>query len=187
MAIADLTEKILTDARQHVAEIEEDARQKLATIESDTEKQIQEMSVALKDKTRKRLADNERRVISTAKQEAKLELDKRKRAVLESVFETAFMELSSMSEQEYERFCASLLRSVPKTTAGVLRTSAQYVVPTKKALAKSGLTLTIEEDATVPVGFIIRGEKFEYNYTLEKILADKKSELEIPIAKILFA
>jgi V/A-type H+-transporting ATPase subunit E len=186
MAIIDLTTKILDEAKKRAAEIKADSSEKTAEIEHETASQVVTLTETATAQTDKLLADNERRVISTAQQEAKMELDRAKRESLETVFSAAKKELAGLDGAKYEAFVAKLLGTLPKDVTGTLLTSPKREKETQTALTAAGLSLTLATDDSLEGGFLVRGDDFEYNYTFEKILADKKSELEIGVATILF-
>lgn len=186
MAISDLTEKILSDAKQFAVGVKDENDTKVSEIEKSTTDTVNSLTKESEGETKRILADNEERVISSAKQEVKIELDRAKRNALEATFVTAYKELVKLSDGDYEVLVEKLLKSLPAETKGKLSTSTKRRKSTETALGKVGLSLTIETDDSIEGGFTVEGSDYEYNYTFSKILENKKQELEIEVANILF-
>ena len=122
-----------------------------------------------------------------AKMEAKNELLKKKRALIETVFETAIEKLKE--GRSYRDILVDLLKQTEVSD------SDTEVVPakgkedeTKHAIEKSGKKYKLAgESAGIAGGFILRTKTIEIDNSFESIIGKElRSELELEIAKILF-
>lgn len=186
MALAQLTEKIIQDAEKKKVSIIKGAEHYAQTKENETEKLASSKRESFEKTLEERLAQNTEKVTRHAQREAKNLIDKTKRTVLDTVFTESLESLKKASDDAYEKILLSLFDTLPEEKGGILYTKPERVSITKKALDKKGLPYPVEEDANIQDGFVIKGDTFEYDGTFTKLLTEKKRQLEVEVARILF-
>lgn len=186
MSIKDLTQKILSDAQKQIDNIIAENKTKIDVIEKNTKELVATLTRELRADTEKIQSENEKRIISKANQEAKIEIDSKKRKVLDGVFKSVYKQLINLDDTKYETLITKLLRSLPLNAVTTILVPANRIEITGRALQTVGLSILMTEDSSMEGGFILKGKDFEYNFTFSKILENKKNELEIEISKTLF-
>jgi V/A-type H+-transporting ATPase subunit E len=186
MPIADITDKILEDAKKEAEHIVSAAKEKASEIEKRLEGEKKDMAEENEKNIQKTLLENERRVISAANQEAKLQIDNAKRNKINEVFKTALENILSLPDKEYKTLLKGLLKNIQSGVEGEIFAPKEKVTVTKETLKEAGLKNTVTPTDKFKGGIIIAREDFEYNLTFENILADKKNSLEVEVAKLLF-
>ncbi len=186
MPIVDITNKILADASKEAESIIKNAETKVSEILDTTETIAENTKKEYTQRTDKVLAENEKRIISVAEQEVKLEIDRAKRTAVDTVFENTLKQLLSLPSKEYEEMILSLLNELPENANGKIVAPKERKKETENALKKANLKYDIETTNEFKGGFIFLGENFESNFVFEEILRNKKSALEIEVAHILF-
>lgn len=187
MAITDITNKILEEARKRADLLRADADATAQHIIEETEEKKKELKEAHQKKLSKAIEENKKKIVLAAELEVKRKLDAQKRALIEEVFALAAKELSSLSDKEYEEVITALAQSLPEKSAQTLRVPEQRKTVTEQAIKKAGITCAaVQTSPNITGGFIVEGENFSYNLSFEEIIANKKSELEVSVAKLLF-
>ncbi len=186
MSLAQLTDKIIKDAEVKKDSIMNGVKDFAANKEKETEK----VSVSLRNKFEKelkeKLSQNTEKVTNHAKQEVKRSIDKTKREILDNVFTESLARLENSSEDIYEKIISSLIKELPQTIDGILLVKPGRLTITKKVLEKMNISCALKEDPAMQDGFIIKSKTFEYDGTFKKLLQEKKKQLEVEIAHILF-
>lgn len=186
MALSDLVAKIKSDAALEKERILNAARETASAMEVDFAREKEALTEQYTKDLTRTLEENERRVTSSAEKEAKLYVNETKRALSEEVFNAVLKDFAGMSDDDYKSFILPYLKELPEEKGGALRTSPKRAAVTRKALKEAGKKAHVEEDKHVADGFVYSGESFEYTVNPADILAQKRGELEVEIAHILF-
>lgn len=187
MPIADITNKITEDALKEAENIAAGGELKSKEIKEATEKLKSEIAETQKNVLEKNLSENERRVVSAANQEVKLKIDKSKREAVDETFSMALSRLLSLSDDEYETLLVKLIGSLDKNMDGEVAAPKERVGITKKILKKLKMGYPVKSTDKFKGGIIFTGDNFEYNFTFENILRDKKGSLEAELSNLLFS
>jgi len=187
MSLSDITGKIHADAEKNRDDILRTAQTTIEKLTQEAEAQKLQKRELFEQETATLLEKNVQKVVAGAKQEAKKLIDGTKRQAIDSVFTTALKKLVNADDVAYENSLTSLLQTLPKDTTGTLKTPSKRTSQTENALQKAGLKLSIETDESISGGCVIVGDTYEYNLTFDKLIADKKSDVEVEVAHILFS
>ena len=187
MAISDLTQKITKDARDKSADIAAQSQDQINKIASDTEAVIQTKRETFAQELKATQEANVKKISASAEQEAKMTVDEKKRQILNGTFKEALTKLQTIQDKEYEVIITKLLKTIKENKDVTITTPKNRIEVTKKALTALKLTIPVKETKDITGGFIMTGDNFEYNFSFEKVISDKKNKLEIDVANILFA
>ena len=187
MSITDITNKILDDASKEAELVIKNAEAKASEISNTTKTLKENIKKEYSRQLEKTLKENERRITSAAEQEVKLKIDNAKRTAVDNVFKTALSQLLSLKDEEYEDVVLSLFKKLPKETDGKIIAPRERIDATENALKKAGLKYKVETTTKIKGGFIFLGENFESSFVFEEMLRNKKSALEVEVARILFS
>jgi vacuolar-type H+-ATPase subunit E/Vma4 len=92
----------------------------------------------------------------------------------------------SLQGESYKNIVKSYLLQIPKGTKGVVVVSEGRKEDMRELLAELGLDNPIESSSDIKGGFIFSGEHFNYNFSFEHLIKDKKADLEVQISSLLF-
>jgi len=187
MAITDITEKILSDAKTEAEHIISGANTRVKEIEKETRKEKDSIKKDF-DESMKRITEEKKgRTESTIKHNEDIITESSKRKAIEEVFTKALSSLNSLSKDDYVKIIKSKLEKLPKDTSYV-----KCVTPdgrkdeTLAVLEDAGLDMEIETTDAFEGGCIVVANDSEFDFRFERLLGDKKKELEMDVAKILF-
>ncbi len=186
MSISDITNKIIQDATKEADSILKEAENDVVKIE----KELNERKKELKNEHEKEMEslarDNEKRVKSVAKREVKINIERVKREEVNKAYDLALQNMISFSENEYKDFLKKILSKIPSETKGVFYCPKNREKETKDVMIDLGFKNKLSLSDDFAGGIIVLGDDFEYNFTFEQILKEKRGLIEAEVAKILF-
>ncbi len=192
MTDSRIKEKILQDARVDAEKILQEAKQKAEEIVQQSKKKVQDIKTeteAIATKTKDK--EIERR-LSAARMQSRTAILREKRTIIDAVFDEAKKRLLDLKKAEYTRFIAGLIKGEVAMGNATLVLSKDDVRKHGDTIAKEILKATGAKE-TVPIekgdfdgGCIVRKETYEFNATLDTILARIKERLESQLQKALF-
>jgi V/A-type H+-transporting ATPase subunit E len=188
MSLSDITKKIENDASQKAKRILNDAKDSGKAIMREVEEKKSELSKRYEKSTADLLSRNEARVKDGAHREGKQHIEEEKRKHINKVFTKAYENLVNLPSDEYTEYVSSLIGSL---SIGKSEVSAfgpkNRETETKEALKKAGIEAKVSVDEKIEGGVRIEGEDFEYDFSFKKLMEQKRDELEVKVAKTLFA
>ena len=187
MSISEITDKILLNASQDRESILKGAEVQIQKTESGAGTKLKEQKIKYEDETRKLLESNKQKVTLGAKKEAKKIIEKSKHDIYNKVFERSLQQLRLLDDNRYKKMIASFFQALPQNVSGIIYSPIDRVEITEEAARESGIQCKTEGDNSIKGGFILKAEKFEYNFTFEKLINDSRSNLEIDVVKKIFA
>jgi vacuolar-type H+-ATPase subunit E/Vma4 len=187
MALSDITQKIKSDAEEQASLIAKEAEIAVEEIAKEVEGKKEELTALHEEKVARRLKRNEEHIRQSAKRVGKQEVEAAKRAALNSAFEAAYEALVSLPEAKYEDMLTKLLRDVDATDDVVVHAPENRLAETNAACKSAGLKAEIVADTSLEGGVIVLGKGFEYDLSFKKLMENKRDNLEIDVANILFA
>ncbi len=180
-----LIEKIKEDAEKAVSEIKATVATKIANIQSEADKTIKSMVEVHENLLQKRQDQIKLVAVSKAKQAGKISLQQAKRNQINKIFSEVAVGLSEQSSEKYVAFyskCASSI--VPKDVAVTsVQAPDNRESETKQILEKMSLEATVSVNSDIKAGFILETVDGVYDVTLNRIMNEKKSELEMEVVK----
>ena len=188
MALSDITNKIESDASEKVAVLEQTFEAKITELKKELDSQKKDRRKAYDSETESVLTSNKARVEGQAKRESKNMLEATRRELLDGVFTKALSDLQELDESKYEKVLESLVATLKGEEGAVtVHAPKARLSVTEKAFKAAGIKASFEEDDSIKGGFKVQGEGFEYDLSFTHLIAQKKEELEIKVADILFS
>ncbi|MBP6881413.1 MAG: V-type ATP synthase subunit E [Candidatus Pacebacteria bacterium] len=180
-----LLERIRTDAAAEVEKIQQAGQAELAAVVSETERQLGVKRAAHHAVLKKELAQRELVAISKAKQEAKIAVQRAKREEVDALFAAVAESITQRPTAEYVAFFTKYAATiVPKSViVKSVQAPAARLSETDEVLKKIGLSVTSVANDKLKAGFIIEATDGVYDVTLERLLAEKRAELEMEVIK----
>lgn len=187
MSLTQLTDKIIQDAETKKASILKVTNEYAQKKEEGTKNLSAEKRIQFEKELEIKLSENTEKTIRQAEHEVKNLIDSTKRSVLDDVFIQTLTILEESGNDVYEKVVTSLLENIPSSIEGVLFVQQKRISSIKKILTTKNISCLVQADDSIKDGFIIKGKNFEYNGTFEKLLTEKKKNLEVDIAHLLFS
>jgi V/A-type H+-transporting ATPase subunit E len=189
-------EKILSQARQEAQKINAEAKEKLAHQQEELAKKIE----AYRDQTKHlagQAAEEKRlQLLAGARLELRKENLATKRQLLDEVFTSAGLKLKEMGDDEYRELMSKLIAGAAQGGDEEIvigrnenRINVELIKQVNSQLGsdnKGNLKLS-ENKGNFDIGFVLRRGRIKVNVTLPVLLAQAREELEIELAKELFA
>jgi len=187
MALSDITQKILDDARKDAEITLENAKDRVAQIKGETEKKLKELQVQQDEKLQHIKDQTKQERVSLYKQRIKNLIDKKKRGLLDGVFADALKALHKKTDAEVKEFVQKALSMLPSDLKDVhVFVNAQQATILKPVVEKFFPDAVIKTANDIQGGCIVRAEEYEYDLTFEAILEDKRKDLEVEVARMMF-
>ena len=196
MDAEQVTEKILTDARAEAEKITNEAKENQSAEQAELKKQLEDYSSRTQTLAKKAGEDKQAHILAAARMDIAKEYLTEKRKVLDEVFAQAHQQLQGLSDKDYQSLCSSLmLKAVETGDEEVIvddkekRIDHEFIKHINRELSpgyKGNLRLA-KEKQSLGGGFILKRGKIKNNVSFEVLLAQARKELEIELAKELFA
>lgn len=186
MSQTSLIEKIKQDAAQVVAEIEAAAAAEIETITKETEAAVAAKESANKAALEKELQHQAVVATSKAKQAGNIAYQTAKREEIDVLFTELQTELGGMKEDEYVSFVTAVAKTVvpEKVAAKKALAPAKRLAETEKVLKELGVDASVEA-APITAGVIIHAEDGVYDASIDRLISERRPELEIELMKMI--
>jgi V/A-type H+-transporting ATPase subunit E len=185
-------EKILSDARAEADKIKKEAEAKLTQERLETDKRLEEYRKQT-DALAQKAGDNaKQQVLSAARMELAKEYLAEKAKILDEVFVEAQQQLKKLADAEYRKLMVKLMADTVETGDEEVIIDVnenridQSLIDEVNSIKKSNLKLAGEREV-IAGGFILKKGKIKNNCSLNVLLSRARTELEMGLAKQLFA
>jgi V/A-type H+-transporting ATPase subunit E len=185
-------EKILSDARAEADKIKKEAEAKLTQERVETDKRLEEYRKQTDALAKKAGADAKSQVLSAVRMELAKENLAEKAKMLDEVFSKAEQQLKTMPDEQYRSLMTKLMADSAQTgdEEVIIDTNEkridQSLINEVNSRRKSNLKLAGQRE-NIAGGFILKKGKIKNNCSLNVLLSRARGELEIELAKQLFA
>jgi V/A-type H+-transporting ATPase subunit E len=196
MEAEQVTEKILADAKAEADKIKKEADEKEAAEQAGFDERLNEYNEQTEALAEKAAKDKKLHLLASARMDIAKEFLAGKRKILDEVFGLAREQLLSLSDDDYRKLCSKLMQATVETgdeeviiDKNEKRIDHEFIKQINRELGpgyKGNLRLAREKH-DLGGGFILRRGKIKTNVSLEVLLARARKELEIEMAKDLFA
>jgi vacuolar-type H+-ATPase subunit E/Vma4 len=181
-----VADKIIADAEAEAVCIQAEADTTIAVIEAETAAQTRSLESKASKARQKAAAARQKVLTAKAEQAASLSRQAAKRAVIESVLQSAHGELVNEPFDAYVARYSALLRSSDITAADItsVLAPANRADETKAILAAAGIE-SAAETGDFAAGLIVVTTNGRYDLTAARLLRDNKPEIEVALQKTL--
>ncbi len=196
MNAEQVVDKILSQAREEAEKINAEAKEKLAHQQEELAKKLEEYRDQTKRLAGQAAEEKRLRLLAGARLELRKENLATKRRLLEEVFTSAGQKMKEMGDDEYRELMSKLITKAAQAGDEEIivgrnesRINAELVKQINNQLGsnkKANLKLS-ENKGNFDTGFVLRRGKVKVNVTLPVLLAQARENLEIELAKELFA
>jgi V/A-type H+-transporting ATPase subunit E len=196
MEAQNVIDKILADAKAEAEKITIEAKEKDSAEQQKLSKQLDEyrrQTEILADRAAK---DEKSHILAAARMEIAMEFLAEKRKILDEVFSRARRQLQNLPDDQYRNLVSKLLlESVQTGHEEVVvdknenRIDQQLIELANQKLGSAGkgnLRLS-QEKQDIDGGFILRSGRIKTNVSFDVLFQRARKELEIELAKDLFA
>ncbi len=185
---------IIAEAETEAKRIVDAARQESETLVS---KAREENDRAFEEAVRQAEAATVRetsRQVGQARHEGRLQVLEAKNRVIDDVFRKASGEIQSLPDKEYMNLMAEWLKALPAEVGGTLlvgtrdakRYDQVFLESVNKTRPESGKLTSVKTDPQIESGFVVAGETYTVNATIENKIHELRESLAGDLAKELF-
>jgi V/A-type H+/Na+-transporting ATPase subunit E len=192
MSIKNITDKILSDAKEKAAEILANSKQEASALVNTKASEAASLEAQLISKAKEEAEAMKTRIIQGTELRVRNEKLTAKHQIIEKTFDYALESLEKLNGDEFLSFLKSTIKSYKITGEGILRVNAarhshitSEVLNELKSLTGVNLTLgkaiNNEQD-----GFVVEQRGIQINCTFESLVESLKEDLIFDVTKILF-
>jgi vacuolar-type H+-ATPase subunit E/Vma4 len=176
-----LVEKIKNDAATTVAEIKSAGATEVESIQRVIETEVAELIKSHSTALEKTKAQMQLVSISKTKQSGNIAVQSAKRAKIDSILNAVLEDLQSQSSDEYVTFFSKYVAEiVPKDVeVEYVHSSAKRTEETEEILKSAGFSGEVKTDSDIKAGLVIYTKDGVYDITLERLMKEKRAELEM--------
>jgi V/A-type H+-transporting ATPase subunit E len=196
MESEQIIEKILADGRSEAQKIKADTQQKLSEQQAQFDKQLSEYKKQTDELARKAAEDKKAQMLAAARMDIAKKYLAEKRKLLQEVFDKAKEQLTSMPDEQYRQLIKKLIKAAVETgdeeviiDTNEKRIDHDFLKQVNRELGPGfhGNLRLSQDKQPIGGGFILQRGKIRNNVSLPVLLEEAKKELEIELAKELFA
>jgi len=186
MALTDITDHILEEAKEQKAAIEAEARQEIERIQNETRAKKEEMKQTSDEWLQREMNHRREQARARAQREKQQKLEATKRERIDKVYADALSRLVNLDDSEYEQLITRLASELPADIDGSVTVPATRNEETTQALKNAGVTLQTTASDDIDGGFIVHSDKAEYDYRFEYLVDQVRRDTELAVAETLF-
>jgi len=196
MEAQKVTDKILADAREQAQQIQEQTAQKQEIEQKKLEEQIAQYEKQTRDLAKKAARTKKQNLLSAARMEIAKEQLSEKRKILDEVFTQAKRQLQELPDQQYLNLIATLMERAVETgdeeviiDKNETRINHEFIKNMNRRLGpgfKGNLRLA-QDKQNLQAGFILKRGRVKTNASFDVLIEQARQNLEIELARQLFA
>lgn len=183
MSQITLIEKIKADAMATVADIKTAGEAQVEIVQREVEDAIATDKKEREALLEKQLENLELVALSKAKQAGKIAVQSAKREQIDSLFSKVVAEYADLTPGKYVEFFEKHITEVIPKDVKILEVSAppNRLDETKELVKEFGFSGDVKSDSKYKAGLVVRAEDGVYDITLERIVNEKRADLEIKV------
>jgi V/A-type H+-transporting ATPase subunit E len=196
MQAQQVIEKILADAKVEAEKIKKQADEKQAADQAKLDQQLNDYKKQTQGLAEKAAKDKKLHLLAAARMDIAKQFLEEKGEIIDEVFDQARTKLQNLPDDEYTRLMTKLMMEAVETGDEEVivgknekRIDQKFIKHINRELGpgfKGNLRLS-NETQNLTGGFILKRGKIKNNVSLDVLLARAREELEIELAKKLFA
>jgi len=196
MEAEQVVEKILADAKAEAEKIKKEAQGKEAAEQAKLSEQLDKYRKQTELLAKKAGEDEKSHILAAARMDIAKEYLAEKRKILDEVFEQARRQLQNLPDEGYRALIKKLILDASETgdeevvvDTNENRINQEFIKQINRELGpgcKGNLRLS-DQRQDLGAGFILKRGKIKTNVSLEVLLDRARKELEIDLAKEMFA
>lgn len=176
-----IVNRILEDAENEKKQILKQAEFEKKKLIKEREDARWKKSREMLEKANKDAQHMKESILNQAQADARDEMLKTKRTILDEVFLKASIEMQNMNDDEYVKFLKNMTANFKFKD-----TMISYVPLGRGKAAESVLKTAVLEDETLKSGFVIKDGNIYYDFQIDKLIESKREDLEVKLSDILF-
>lgn len=196
MEAQQVINKILSEAKAQADRIKTEAQQNLSEQQAQFDKQLSEYKEQTDRLAQKMAEDKKSQMLAAARMSIAKKYLAEKRKLLQEVFDKAGQQLTSMPDEQYRKLMIKLIKAAVETgdeevivDTSEKKLDQEFIKQVNRELGPGfhGNLRLSQQKQPIGGGFILQRGKIRNNVSLPVLLEEAKKELEIELAKELFA
>lgn len=184
-----LIEKIKNDAAATVAEIKSTGATEVESIQREIETEVAGLKKEHAEALEKTKTQMELVAVSKAKQAGNIAVQSAKRNQINSIFSAVAEDLQNQSSSEYVAFFQKFASEILPKGVEIehVHAPSKREEETADILKAIGLSGTVKVDAGIKAGMVVRTKDGVYDITLDRLMKEKRDELEMVVVNRVMA
>jgi vacuolar-type H+-ATPase subunit E/Vma4 len=180
-----LIDKITKEAENKVAEIKSQGKLEVDNIKRELETELKKLKSQYEDSLARKKAHNELVAVSKARQAGNIAVQTVGRKQLDRIFNQAIADLVKLPSEDYVALFTNNLKSAVPVDAEVTKVLApkDRQSETEAILANAKLSAEVESSTELQAGLVIHTKDGIYDLSLERILNERRDQLEMQVVK----
>lgn len=196
MEAQQVINKILSEAQSEADKIKSDAQEKQSALTTEFDKQLSEYKSQTDTLAKKAGEDKKSHMLAAARMDITKKYLAEKRKLLQEVFDRAREKLVSMPDEQYKQLMLKLLKTAVETgdeevivDENEKRIDHEFIKQVNRELGPGyhGNLRLSDDKEPIGGGLVLRRGKIRNNVSLAVLLDGARKDLEIELAKELFA
>ncbi len=196
MEAEQVTKKILSEAQAEADKIKSEAQQKLSAEQAQLDKQLSDYKTQTSELAKKAGEDKKAHMLAAARMDIAKKYLAEKRNLLAEIFDKAREQLAKMADDEYRNLMKKLMIAAVETgdeevvvDTNEKRINHDFIQKVNRELGPGfhGNLRLSEDREAIGGGFVLRRGRIRNNVSLDVLFEGAEKELEIELAKELFA
>jgi V/A-type H+-transporting ATPase subunit E len=196
MEAEQVINKILSEAQTEADKIKSQAEEKLTAEQAQLDKELSDYAARTSELAKKAAEDKKSQMLAAARMDIAKKYLGEKRKLLQEVFDKAKEQLMKMPEEQYRQLMKKLMVGAVETgdeeviiDANETRIDHKFIKEVNRQLGPGfhGNLRLSEDKEEIGGGFVLRRGKIRNNVSLDVLLEDARKNLEIDLARELFA
>jgi vacuolar-type H+-ATPase subunit E/Vma4 len=183
MSEISLIEKIKQDAAQAVEEIKTAGKAEVESVQRATKTEVEKLKEQHELELAKAKEHRELVAVSQAKQAGNIAVQSAKRHEINAIIGGLVEDLAGMESKAYQTFFLKRAQAVlpEQVNATKVIAPSNRQNETEAMMKELGLTCSLTENSQLTAGLIIEAKDGVYDLTLDRIISEKRAELEMVI------
>jgi len=194
MDAEQVVSKILSDAQAEAMKIRRDAEEKENAEQAKFDSQLLEYQKQTEQIAKKTGKERKSHILAAARMDIAKEFLAEKRKLLDEVFEKAHKQIANLPDSEYRQIIAKLMVKAAETgeeevivDTNEKRINEEFISEVNRQLGDKGHLKLSAQRQNIGGGFILTRGKIKTNASISVLLEQARKDLEIELAKELFA
>jgi len=186
MALDDIKQAILDEAKKEASKIENEGEKKISEVTNQWQDKLEEKKAEILSEAKLKATKKLQQASFEIKAQSQTEALKAKQKVIDKTYKQVLDKLSNLDEKEYVDLIVKLIKVLPDPEGEIISAKGKFT-ELKKAIEKSGKEYNVGHDGVSGGGgFIFKSQSIDIDNTFSTLVNNLKEETSLEVSKILF-
>ena len=186
MSLKDIIQSLDKESQAEIKKIKQEAASQEKELKSEHKLRLKQARSQILVKAEKEIAKQAEMELFAKQAELRQNILKKRRELLDEVYERALEKLKSISESDYQRLLSKLIKKVPSSGTIVPAKGKKEVIQQVALKIFPGFKIS-EESKEITGGFIWQSDEMSIDNSWPELINQLREQTETQIAKSLFS